>query len=314
MKFHICNIEPQGYPWAHFLDDGCRLFCYALESLGYSCSMGSNQLEPDRLNIIFCGHLLTAPEQVESIVGACQYIAIQHEILNTGGVNLTRDSQHLKQVYVPFLNHALAVWEGVPRNLEPLRQLGLRSSFFRGGYHPWMQEVRPKLERDIDFLFYGSITSYRRQMLERLSARGHRVVAVFDPRPQYRNDLIARTKVHLAPIQGPGMEHFAYGRVGYLLNNDGLVVVERCHDQEWLEHCFITASSDNWIDVCEQTVLRYDRDEIRKEFVARFQQLPFNEQMQRLLDETFGLRSDMPIDAATVFPESVASSAAGSTC
>jgi hypothetical protein len=280
MKFNICCIEPQGYPWGHFLDDGCRIFCYALESLGHSCVMCCNQVEPDRINIVFGGHLLSKPEQVDAIAGACEYIAIQHEILNINGINLTGDVQRLQQVYLPFLRRASIVWEGIPQNLEPLRQLGIRSAFFRGGYHPWLRDVRPKRDRDIDFLFYGSITPHRQHLLRALSDRGHKVVGVFDTRPLHRNDLIARTKVHLAPVQGSGMEHFAYGRVGYLLNNHGLVVVERCQNQEWLEHCFITASERNWVDICEQTLMRKDRDEICDEFSERFQHLPFTDQMQ----------------------------------
>lgn len=298
MKFHICNVEPQGYPWAHFLDDACRLFCYALESLGHSCSLGGNQLEPDRMNIVFCGHLLTTPEQVETIASSCQYIAIQHEVLNNRSVNLTGTPEHFRDVYLPFMRRAVAVWEGTARNLVPLREMGVRTAFFRGGYHPWMQDIHLRRERDIDFLFYGSITPYRRQLLEQLSARGRVVVAVFDPRPHYRNDLIARTKVHLAPIQGPSMEHFAYGRVGYLLNNEGLVVVERCESQDWLEHCFITASSDNWVDVCEQTLVRADREEIRIEFAARYRQLPFTEQVQHLLEETWREPAGQPASQA----------------
>jgi hypothetical protein len=288
MKFHICNIEPQGYPFGHFLDDSCRLFCYALESLGHSCSIGGNQLEPDRVNIIFCGHLLSSPEEVDMVAGACRYIAIQHEVLKEDGVNLTQDKAHFHDVYLPFLSRALCVWEGTALNRPALDKMNLRSVLFRGGYHPGLEDIRPKQERDIDFLFYGSITPYRRMMLERLTDRGHQVVAIFDHRATYRNDLIARTKVNLAPIQGPGMEHFAYGRVCYLLNNQSLVVVEKGYDQEWLQHCFVTASAEHWVDICEQTLSRSDRDNLRQEFCHRYRQLPFVEQMQVLLNETFG--------------------------
>jgi hypothetical protein len=287
MRFHLCNIQPQGYAWGHFLDDFCRLMCYSLESLGHSCTMGCNQIEPDRINIVFGGHALGNSGNVDTIAGACKYIAMQSEILNQDGVNLSHNQDHFEQIYLPFLRRAIAVWEGIPRNLAPLKKLGIQPAFFRGGYHPGLEEVRPKLERDVDFLFYGSITNYRREMLERLSARGHSVVAVFDSRATYRNDLIARAKVNLAPIQGPGMEHFAYGRVCYLLNNHSLVVVQRCEDQAWLESCFIPATEDDWVNVCEQTLLRADRDALREEYCARFRTILFTKQVQGLLDATF---------------------------
>jgi hypothetical protein len=297
MKFHVCNIEPQGYPFGHFLDDSCRLFSSALESLGHSCSIGCNRLEPDRMNIIFCGHLLRSPDEVNTVAGACRYIAIQHEVLKEDGVNLTQDTAHYHQVYLPFLRRAHCVWEGTARNKPILDRMNLRSVIFRGGYHPGLEDVRPKRERDLDFLFYGSVTPHRRRMLERLTERGHQVVAIFDHRSTYRNDLIARAKVNLAPIQGPGMEHFAYGRVCYLLNNQSLVVVEKGFDQEWLQDCFISASADNWVDICEQTLSRSDQNEIRAEFCDRFRRLPFVEQMQNLLDQSFdtaGVHSSRP--------------------
>jgi hypothetical protein len=287
MKFHICNFEPEGYPFGHFLDDFCRLLNYSLESLGHACSMGRNQLEPSRINIIFGGHMLGNVSEVDQISRACRYIAIQHEILNPHGVNQNGNLQHFQEVYLPLLRRAAMVWEGIPRNLKPLEKLGIRAAFFRGGYHPYLQDIHLKRDRDIDFLFYGSITPHRRQMLERVQQRGYQVVATFDARAVFRNDLIARTKVNLAPIQGDGMEHFAAGRVCYLLNNRSLVVVERCEDQGWLEHCFVPATAEQWADVCEQTLLRQDREEIREEFAERYQQLPFTDQVESLLDATF---------------------------
>jgi hypothetical protein len=49
----------------------------------------------------------------------------------------------------------------------------------------------------------------------------------------------------------------------------------------------VTASGEHWVDVCEQTLTRDDREEIRLEFASRYRQLPFVEQMQHLLNETF---------------------------
>jgi hypothetical protein len=293
MRFHLCNVQPQGYLWGHFLDDFCRLMCYSLESLGHSCTMACNQIEPDRVNIIFNGHTIGSIENVDVIAGACKYIAIQHEILNPDGVNLSRNKQQFDEVYLPFMRRAIAVWEGIPRNLAPLKNLGIKTAFFRGGYHPGLEEIRPKLERDVDFLFYGSITPYRRELLERLSARGHMVVAVFDSRSTYRNDMIARAKVNVAPIQGPGMEHFAYGRVCYLLNNHSLVVVQRCEDQSWLESCFVPATELDWVDVCEQTLFRSDRDTLREHHCEQFRSIPFTTQVQGLLDATFSRDSSI---------------------
>lgn len=286
LKFHVCNIEPKGYAWGHFLDDFCRLMCYSLESIGHSCSMGCNQIDAGRINIVFGGNMLVSPDHAKTLANVCSYIAVQHEV-NADGIILGEDADRFNSIYLPFLGRALAVWEGIPRNLTLLQRLGLKTAFFRGGYHPALDEVRPRLTREIDFLFYGSMTPYRQRMMERLSERGYHVVTAFDSRAAYRNDLIGRAHISVAPIQGVGLEHFAYGRVCYLLNNRSLVVVERCEDQEWLESCFVSTSTERWVDICEQTLLRDDRDAIREEFCERYRAMPFTEQLERLLEATF---------------------------
>ena len=57
----------------------------------------------------------------------------------------------------------------------------------------------------------------------------------------------------LQPNQGPGINHITAKTV-YLLNNRSVVVVERCHDQEWIEHCFPSADAEEWADLCMETL------------------------------------------------------------
>ena len=94
------------------------------------------------------------------------------------------------------------------------------------GYHPLMEEIHHKKNKDIDFLFCGSITPHRKKLLDELSARGGKIVTMFDDAAMYRNDLIARARIHLAPNQDPGMNHLGSSRITYLLNNHAVVVVE----------------------------------------------------------------------------------------
>lgn len=291
MRFHIALIEPKGFPYGHFLDDFCRILCYGLESLGHDCSIGANRLESTRTNLVVGAHLLTAPQDVEAIARQGPYIALQSEIVRPEGVNLYRDRQRYETVYLPFLQRAMAVWEGAPANLPHLEQLGLRPRLLLGGYHPAIEEIVHKREKDIDFLFFGSVTPHRRNQLQALQQRGHRLEVVFDLRAMLRNDLIARTKVNLAPAQGGGMDHLAWGRICFLLNNRSIVVVEQCKDQQWLEHCFPSAATHGWVELCEETLNDPQLKEKTEMYYERFRAMPYTERLEQVLDETFSERT-----------------------
>lgn len=285
MKFNITVIDPKGFPWTHFLFDGCKFFCHALEELGHDCSIRLNNLEPSRLNILVGGHHLASPEHVLQIAGAGDYIVYQSEIIREDTVNLSSDRQQFERVYLPLLQRARSVWEGTPLNVPILESLGCRTQTYVGGYVQAMEEIVHKRTKDIDFLFFGSLTPHRKEILGELEARGHSLVSVFDLHPFYRNDLIARTKVPLAPRQSTAMNHLPYGRICYLLNNRLPVVVEQCVDQGWLEDCFFWADTDAWVDLCIETLRRPDLKEATEEKYERFRSMRFADQIARLLDE-----------------------------
>ncbi|MFV2065384.1 MAG: hypothetical protein ACC645_00280 [Pirellulales bacterium] len=291
MKFHIAAVEPKGFAYGHFLDELCKTLCFGLESLGHDCSIGFNRLDGTRTNIVVGAHLFTSPQDVETIAQQGPYIAIQSEIVRPEGVNLYRDQQQYEMVYLPFLRRAMAVWEGVPTNVAVLERLDIRAQLLLGGYHPAMEEVVHKQTKDIDFLFYGSVTPHRRSLLQALQQRGYRLEVVFDVRAMFRNDLIARTKVNLAPAQGQGMDHLAWGRICFLLNNRSLVVVEQSDNQQWLEHCFPSAETHRWVDLCEETLNAPDRIEKTVMYYERFRAMPYTEQLERVLDESLGAES-----------------------
>ena len=155
------------------------------------------------------------------------------------------------------------------------------------GYHPAMEEILPKPNKDIDFLFCGSITPHRKKLIDELGARGGKVVTIFDDAAMYRNDLIARTRVNLAPNQGPGMNHFGGSRVLYLVNNRSIVVVERCHDQAMYEHCFPSADTEQWVDLCMETLRRPDLTQITEEYYERFKKIRMVDFIEPLLEKYF---------------------------
>ena len=135
MRIHVANIEPQGYRFPHFLDHLVKLVAFGLESLGHNCSIAQNNLEPNCLNVIVGGHLITRSEDIEKILSSgIQYIVLRSEIIRPDGINLLRNYDQMQQVYLPLLHGAVGVWDGSPENLPALAERGIQAQAFRGGY------------------------------------------------------------------------------------------------------------------------------------------------------------------------------------
>lgn len=285
MRFSICSIEPEGFKFAHFLYDICKYLCFAIESAGHECCIVRNQLFPDRINVILGAHRLTDPANVEQMTRAGRYVLFQSEIVGEDTINNWPVQKSFAAVYLPLMRQAMVVWDRLESNVIRLKQLGIDAELFPNiGYLPALEEVVHKKKKDIDFLFYGSLTPHRARMIEELRRRGGNVVSVFDNTAMFRNDLIARARVNLAPKQGPEMSHFCENRVLYLLNNRSIVVVERCHNQEWIEHCFPSADTEKWADLCIETLNRPDLDRVADEYFERFKKIRTVDQIQSLIE------------------------------
>jgi hypothetical protein len=283
MKFNISVIHPANYRFTHFLYPMSKLLCSGLESLGHDCCMTRNRLDANRMTILVGGHLLESSQDVEKIAGNGPYIVYQTELLDS--LHFMGVKDYLQVIYAPLLQRARAVWEATtPIHLPLYEKLGVRAHLLLGGYHPDLEEVVHKRAKDIDFLFYGSVTPHRQEMLRKLEARGHKLITIFDEPAHFRNDYIARTKVHVAPCLGTALNPFSWTRVCFLLNNRSLIVAEHSSGQEWLQDCFLWADSEHWVDLCEQTLLRPDRELITWDLCERYKQRPYVNLLQKALD------------------------------
>jgi len=297
-KFSVCSMEPEGYRYSHFLYDICKYLCYGIESAGYDCCMVRNWLYSDRLNIIVGAHNLNNSDRATQIMNAGKYILLQSEMITGDSINYLNNKKTFAEVYLPLMKHAVTVWTSLESNVIKLSELGIRSDLIQVGYHSSMEEVIHKKNRDIDFLYFGSLTEHRKMMLEKLIARGGKVVTMFDDPSIFRNDLIARTKVNLAPHQGLGRNHLTW-RIPLLLNNRAIVVVEQCMDQKLYEECFPYADTDRWVDLCFELLDRKDLDTLADEYYERFKKIRM-EDFVRPLIEKLELSLSNPLSAKSV--------------
>jgi len=286
MQFTLLLIDPHNYRYTHFLHTLCRAVAVGLEALGHDCCIQRNALDPARTTIVMGGHLLREAREVEAIAAAGPYIVYQTEML-AWQVPELHGAAGSGGVYATLLRRAHAVWDVSPANLGALESLGVCGHVLRLGYHPLLAELDRKRQRDIDFLFFGSVTPHRQRMLEALAARGRSVVVLFDEPALVRNDFIARAKVHLSLSHGPGRDHLPWPRIAFLLNQRCLVVSERCADQEWLHACFAWAETADWVALCE-TLLSEDTEALAERFFERFHSMPLTLALEQALDAGSG--------------------------
>jgi GT2 family glycosyltransferase/Flp pilus assembly protein TadD len=292
MRFSICLFEPEGYKYSHFLYDSCKYMCYTIEAAGYECCIVKNRLYSDRINLVLGAHNLTDPASVEQIKRAGEYVIVQSEVLREDGIVGWPNQKTFQTIYLPLMRQARAVWDGLETNHIHLRKLGIEpeKGLTRYGYLHEMEEVVHKKNKDIDFLYYGSLTPHRNKLIEELKTLGGNVVYAFDEAAIFRNDLIARTRVNLAPNQAPGINHLT-SKVLFLLNNRSIVVVEHCCNQDWVEHCFPFADTEKWAALCMETLNRPDLDQFAFENYERFKKLDMVYLILPMLDK---LRLEIP--------------------
>jgi hypothetical protein len=285
MRFNITLVDPPGQRCAHFLFDLMRYLAHSIESLGHDCTIERNRCVADRTNILVGIHHLRSRGEAKELLGPSRdYIVYQTEILRNERVN-DHDDGRYKDIVLPLLKGAKAVWESLHSNAEEFKARGIDFDFLRFGYHPAMKDIVFKKTRDIDFLFYGSITPHRKAVTEKLSQLGYRVRVDFDSAAFYRNDLIARSEIVLTLRQSETMNHMPYSRVVYLVNNGVLVVGDGGLEQEALEDVFVWTKSDDVIELCRETLARTDRRQLAEQFHEAFRSRPMTSFLAPLLEK-----------------------------
>jgi hypothetical protein len=134
--------------------------------------------------------------------------------------------------FVKLSRLADAIWCLSEHQIEPYRMAtgGGNVLHLEFGFVEGMPTIahRSNAEKDIDFLFTGSVTPYRSRILEALSRRGFRVVTIGPTTPGFiRNEFIARSRICLNLRQSEGWEYPSVNRFHYHLMHHSLLVTER---------------------------------------------------------------------------------------
>jgi hypothetical protein len=258
MKFNVTLVDPANYKFAHLLTDICRTIAYGLRDLGYEADLTVNFIDTGYTNIIVGSHLLTAADVGGILETGARYIPLQSELLSrdpaTGCVRSSYQGDQFEAIGRPLMEHAVAVWDGYT-DVSVMRQLQVsddRLKRFRIGYCEGLEDIlhRPYDHKDLDVLFFGSMTPHRSAILQTLD--GLRL-AFFEYGPSaFRNDMIARSRINLSLHSAPELSYFPQPRTGYLLNNRAVVVAEGSTDHPPMRSLVVEAPVDALRQRCEE--------------------------------------------------------------
>jgi len=216
-KFSVCLIRPEGYLHSLGLLEVCETLAATLRDLDHACTITTNRIRPDHVNIVVGWHLLH-----EWPSGAPMQSIIVYQLEQLSGREgwWSRDRELL-------LRSVPVVWDYSLDNILFLERRGLRAQHVPLGGNPSMDRIAhlPEDERDVDVLFYGSLNERRAWAIKAIRDRGVGLRTMFGVYGTDRDGWISRSKivlnVHYYDTQIPEQV-----RLSYLLNNGCFVISE----------------------------------------------------------------------------------------
>ena len=214
--YHVCVIQPEGYVHSRAFDELVDLVSFSIRQLGHGCSVATNNLRGDAVNIVVGCHLLPVEDKAEFPPSS---IFLNTEPLFSGENMAWSDR-------VAAYARNFAVWDYNQKNIDALKARNLHGArLLRIGYQAELARIPRHAAPDIDVLFYGSYNDRRRAVLDALRERNLNVVTLFGVYGAERDAMIARAKVILN-MHYYDQHIFEIVRVFYLMTNGKAVVAE----------------------------------------------------------------------------------------
>ncbi len=184
--------------------------------LGHDCTVCENTIDHAALNIVFGWLVLAQTGQI----GSLPYGSILY--------NLEQLCTHSVEEWesIADMMKNFAIWDYSEANVAWWRKMGVNNArHVRISYSPTLSKL-PSVNRDIDFLFYGSPGAKRLEALGTI-AKYRSLVLLGNVWGEQRDSFIARSKIILNPQENnPKKPIFEIVRVSYLLANRKAVLCQ----------------------------------------------------------------------------------------
>jgi hypothetical protein len=189
------------------------LFTEVLQNLGLTVERTTNRLAAKQLNLLVGHTMFLPPSESRRIAeNGRPYIVFQVEALHETEGFLSRHPG-----YWELLQGASQIWNYSEANVAILKERGLTNvHYIPLGHAQKLERVVFAPERNIDVLFFGTLTPRRRRVLDGLRERGIRAEFHFATYGAARNALISRAKVLLNMHQIRNVAPYEYAGKGVL--------------------------------------------------------------------------------------------------
>ncbi len=189
--FRIVTVSPLGYMHFKAFDEIKILLYYSLTELGHSVEV-SNSFSEEAINIFFGAHLFE-PEALQA--APADSIIFNTEQLASCAPEWAERILTLSRKYaiIDYSTTNLRWIEDAVNGRWEFRHERLRL-----GYHEKLERVISSEQKDVGFVFFGSITPYRQPILEKLSDSSKiNLKSYFGFYGWARNSILARSRAAL---------------------------------------------------------------------------------------------------------------------
>ena len=228
MKFNLAYFGPE--PIFHLRRDFLLATKLGLEDLGHDVTLAGRQVDTGRFNLLVGAYFLSTADMRHVDASGIRFAHVNTEVIAQDMLNFQPQKTDFLGGYLPSMKAGRFVWDVILDNLAEHRRYGVNAHFMRWGWHPKMEDIEHRREKDLDFYFFGLMSERRARIVRALTERGF--VGFADGSCPYflRNDRIARAKVQLNIVQDAKYTHVNSFRICYLANNRCAIVSEAEND------------------------------------------------------------------------------------
>jgi len=175
MKFNIAYLGPE---WLfHLRRDFILVLKFSLEDLGYEVNLSGATLDSGAINLIIGAYFLKADQLNMIRKSGLRYINVNTEVIAGNMLNFNPDKVDFTGAYLPMMKAGLARWDVIEDNIPEYMKYDSPALFLRWGFHPFMQDIDHRKNKDLDYYFFGMLSPRRKSILAKLVSAGFKGVA-----------------------------------------------------------------------------------------------------------------------------------------
>ena len=183
MKFNVTLIKPDNYIHSLALLEAAEYIDIRIKQCGYESSLTLNYLDPHKINVIFCGHLM--PNEL---------LKTNQKLIIFNSEQLCIESAWTSANYKNLLANNY-VWDYSRANLGKIQHSNTQLIDFY--YSNQLNRLKIRKPPKYDLLFYGSINDRRKKILDEITRKGLRLKVIFGMYGNERDALLSESKAIL---------------------------------------------------------------------------------------------------------------------